>query len=199
MLPATLLLEKNKLDAKYPWLLLLEFILHPGQENETIYRFVRNYQDITFQGHTYTGFNFSLGFIEESTESKIPTVSLVVCNVTQYLQPVLEAEDGAVDSKVRIIVVHSDLLAEDYSELTLEYDVIAPHIEANSISFQLGAPSPFKQRFPRYRYFTDMCPFVFKSARCGYTGAATSCDHRFKDCKSLGNQTRFGGVPGLTS
>ncbi len=41
------------------------------------------------------------------------------------------------------------------------------------------------------------CAFRFKDSRCGYTGAATSCDHTWTDCGTKSNQARFGGFRNL--
>lgn len=198
-LPPNLILAKNSLNCEYPWILLLEFTINPEDENPITHRFARNYEDIQFKGETYKAFNFQVGLIEENVEGKIPTTTVAVSNVTQYLQPALEEYEGCLDASVRIIVVHADLLSEDYSELELEFDVLSPVINANVVSFQLGAPSPLRQRHPLYRYLKDLCPFKFKGILCGYSEEEfNDCNHRFCDCKERENQSRFGGFPGLT-
>lgn len=197
-LPANLIIEKNKLDAKYPWLILLKFAIDEGGPGELIFRFVRNYPDVTFQGNVYTGFNFDLGIISSSIDGKIRETTLSISNVTYLLQADLEELDGAVDAVITVILVHVDNLDEDYSELELIYDVLSTHIGPLSIDFSIGAPSPLLQRFLTQIYFADMCPYdEFKGPRCGYVGAETVCYRRLVDCRALGNSARFGGCPGL--
>jgi len=192
-LPVNLLIEKNKINAQYPWLLLVKFALYEGESNELIYRFVKNFPDITFQGEEYKGFNFDISFIEQSTEGKIPTTSIAVCNVTQYLQGTLEDYEGAVDGKITLTIVHADSLDEDYSELELEFDIVKTSLDGGAIEFELGAPSALRRRFPLHRHLPDKCPYEFGSARCGYTGGDSVCYKRYSDCREKENQVRFGG------
>lgn len=52
--------------------------------------------------------------------------------------------------------------------------------------------SPFPKR--RVSYF---CPFVFKGPQCNYGGAAIVCNKTLTECKSMGNDDSFGGIPSL--
>jgi len=196
-LPANLILAKNSIDCKYPWLLLVKFSLYAGTPEAIEERFVRNFKDIIFQGKEWKGFNFSIGLIEESSDGGIPTTSLAVCNVTQYLQPLLEAHEGFIDATITIIIVHADLLEEDYAELEQTFDVIAPHLDADIVVFQLGAPSLLRRRYPSNRTFSDLCSYKFKDFRCGYSGNDELCNHRLVDCRLKNNSVRFGGSPGM--
>lgn len=201
-LPANLVIEKNKLNAEYPWLILLKFSLYEGQENEVVYYFVRNYHDITFQDHLYQSFSFDLDLIQQSIDGKIHENTLSISNVTIILQETLEKFDGAVDAEITITLVHVDNLTEDFSELELVFDILATHIGPLSIDFILGAPSPLLQRFLTQSYFADFCSYPeFGGPRCGYDldtpGAPAFCHRRFSDCRALENSARFGGSPCL--
>lgn len=197
-LPPNLIIEKNKLDAKYPWLILLKFAIDEGGPGELIFRFIKNYKDVTFQGNLYKNFNFNLGIINSNIDGEIRETALSVSNVTHLLQADLEELNGAVDAVVTVILVHVDNLDEDYSELELIYDILSTHIGPLSIDFSIGAPSPLLQRFLTQIYFADMCTYdEFKGPRCGYVGAETICYRRLVDCRAYGNSARFGGCPGL--
>ena len=45
------------------------------------------------------------------------------------------------------------------------------------------------------RYVSLLCVHAFKGLRCGYSGAATVCDHTMATCQSLANFARYGGWP----
>lgn len=197
-LPENLIIEKNKLNAKYPWLLLLKLAKDEGESYEIVYRFVRDHPDVTFQGELYTGFNFDLGLIQQSIEGRILDTTLSVSGVSVELHAELEALDGAVDFEVTITVVHADNLGEDHSELEWVFDVLATHIGALSIDFTIGAPSPLLQRFLTQVYFADFCSYdEYKGPRCQAVSAFTTCPRRRVDCRARNNSNRFGGCPGL--
>jgi len=200
-LPENLIIEKNKLNAEYPWLILLKFAINEGDSDEIVHRFVRNYHDVSFQGNLYVGFNFDLGLIQQSIDGKIHETGLSVSGVSLELQAELEALDGAVDAEITLTVVHVDNLAEDHSELEWIFDVLATHIGQLSVDFTIGAPSPLLQRFLSQRYFADFCSYdEFGGPRCGYvyqSGDDLFCHRRFADCRAFGNSARFGGCPGL--
>jgi phage-related protein len=65
------------------------------------------------------------------------------------------------------------------------------------VSFTLGAPSPFRVRFPRNRILKDYCRWRFKSTECGYSGGETTCDKTLAQCRLRSNSARFGGFPGV--
>lgn len=46
-----------------------------------------------------------------------------------------------------------------------------------------------------WRTCQTSCPFVFKDADCGYSGAETECDYTLGRCIVLGNGARYGGAP----
>jgi phage-related protein len=117
--------------------------------------------------------------------------------VTQFLKSALEANRGCTASDIVLRIVHVDNLAEDYAELTINYDIVYPRITAKFVEFKLGSPSPLKRRVPTDRFYSDSCRFIFKDARCGYTGAETSCSRIRGRCRELNNEERFGGFPGL--
>ena len=41
------------------------------------------------------------------------------------------------------------------------------------------------------------CQWVFKDARCQYSGVETTCDKTFTACQARSNETRFGGYPSI--
>jgi phage-related protein len=195
VLPAALVLEKNKIATKSAWLILLEITL----TDLTVLRFVRNTEDITFDSDLYSAMPFELDPIEDQLRGQIPTVNLKISNVTRLLQTYLEDLDGGIGSTVKIIVVNSDNLSASYSELELTFEVVGAYSDSSYAVFTLGMPNPLNKRFPLYRYIANHCNWTsrFKGVECGYAGASTTCTGTLTRCRELSNSARFGGFIGM--
>jgi phage-related protein len=195
-LPLALLLEKNKLVATDPWLLLLEITL----PDTSVIRLVANTEDITFSGHTWTAFAFKLGEQGQSDDGKVQNLTIQVANPARALTPYIEAQGGLVGSQVRLMVVHAANLAEDYTALTLNYTIIASQVDEQWATFTLGAENPLRKRFPLYSALPLNCAWVshFKGAECGYAGGDSTCAGTLIACRAKNNSARFGGRPGAT-
>ena len=170
-LPAALIFEKNRLATPSAWIILLEITL----PDSTVLRFARNTEDITFSGDLYTAFPFEIDTVGQSSKGEIPTVRLRVSNVTQLIQPYLEDLDGGIGSVVKITVVNSDHLSENYTELEMTFDVIACNSTSQWVTFTLGAPNPLRQRFPLDQYIAMHCRWRFNRPsgnypECSYSG-----------------------------
>lgn len=194
-LPANLITEKNLMHSPEPWLILLEITL----TDLTVFRLVKNTEDITYDGNTWTHFPFQLSIVESNSDGQIPQVTLKVCNITRLLTPYLESLNGGIDSTIKVIVVNNGLLDEDYSELELEFSVMGCETDAYWVTWTLGMVNPLNRRFPLYRYLAKHCNWVFKGAECGYAGSATTCNRSFDDCIARDNTTNFGGFLGMQS
>ncbi len=193
IIPSTLIREKNKLFTPYPWIVLLDITLAVG----TVLYLCSNNDNVTFQGQVYTAFPFYLDPVGQSSKGEIPTLSLKVCNVTQVIHGYLEDLEGAVGATVALHLVNAGYLSEDFSELDMEFSILSTKADAEWITFTLGAPSPMRKRFPRFRFIALHCNWEFKSYECSYGGTETTCNRTFKRCEELANTARFGGFPGL--
>lgn len=193
-LPLALRIEKNRLVATAPWLLLLDVTL----PDASVIRLVRNTEDVTFGGNLYTAFAFDIDNVRSGGDGRIQGVSLKVANPGRALQPYMEAHDGLVGCGITLRVVHADNLAADYSELTLQWEILSAESAEDWIVFSLGAENPLRRRFPLHVAIPFSCNWTFKGVECGYSGAAASCPRTLAYCRSLGNSVRFGGRPGIT-
>ena len=200
-LPSPLIIEKNKLNAASPWLILLEITLvNPADSEDTsVFRFVRNTENITYDSQEYTAFPFEIEPTKYTSKGEIPTVTLRVSNITRIIQADLETYNGGVGSSVTVTVVHADNLSENYAELEMTFEVVACSTNAQWVVFTLGAPNPLRQRFPLDRYIPTHCCWRFKGVECGYAGEETECNHTYTTCVALGRQQSFGGFLGLRS
>lgn len=195
MLPLALRLAKNQMIGTAPWVLFLDVVL----PNDDVLRLVNNTESLVFGGHTYEPFAFKLNETKSSGGGKIQGVTLRAANPERALQPYLEEYDGLVGCAVTITVVHTDNLAEDYADLTLQWNIVAAQPKADWIDFTLGAENPLRRRFPLHTATPRACNWLFKGAECAYSGSATSCARTLDNCRVLNNSARFGGRPGLVA
>jgi lambda family phage minor tail protein L len=195
VIPYNLIREKNKLftAGENAWLILLDIDLGGG----TVFYLCSNTEDVTFLNRTYTAFPFYLDPARQNSKGEIPTLSLKVCNVTQLIHVYLEDLDGAVGATVTVRVVNAGYLDEDFSELEMDFSILATEADAEWITFPLGAASPLRRRFPPNRFIALHCNWEFKSVECAYAGAETTCDRTWKRCEELNQTSRSGGYPGL--
>lgn len=191
-LPLALRQAKNVFGQASPWLMLLKLTL----PNSTVFRLVPNNEDIVFGGNTYTAFPLEIDLPQESTKGEIPYLSLKVSNVTRVLQGHLEALNGASGSLVEIIIVNTANLTENYSELTMNFEVLSSSYNSQWIIFKCGASNPLRRRLLD-KYFATSCIWQFKSVECAYAGADLTCDRTLTACRAKDNNLRFGGFPGL--
>jgi len=201
-LPASLIVEKNKLHSTDPWLILLEITL----PDTTVFRLVRNTEDVVFIGNTYTAFPFELSMVEANATGQIPQVTLKVCNITRLLTPHLESQDGGLNSTVTVTVVNTALLSEDYSELDMDFTVMGCEADAIWVTWTLGMANPLNRRFPLYRFLANHCAWTFtgglavgENVECAYVGAFTTCNRTLAECVARSNTARFGGFLGMQS
>lgn len=197
-LPTSLIAKKNLRSTTSCWLPFLDITL----PDDTEFHLVRNNEDLVRGGTggiLYTAMNFSLEMMTESSKGDIPTLTLHVTNVTRLLESKLEEFDGGIGSMVKITIVNSDLLDEDYTELEMEYEVLSCITTNSRVSFGLGSPSLLRQQFPSRKFTALHCAFIFQGVECGYEGTQATCEKTLAACRDYGNTTRFGGFPGMRS
>jgi phage-related protein len=187
--------EKNKLVSNHVWLLLLE-IIYPG---ETPIRVCYNTENITWDGETWYAYPFELGDLSESKEGEIPTVSLGVWDIDRKITPIIDQYDGGIGAEANIYIVHSDHLDLSDPELHEPFEIIDVSIDhMNKINFNLGAENLTNYRSPPDIFLKGHCRYKeFKGPYCKYSGSEETCDRTFIQCREYGNQTNFGGFPGL--
>lgn len=188
------MLEKSLLSSEGVWLLLLEVAI-PGAEEPL--RLVRNNEDISWAGHTWTAFNFKLGEITEDNKGKPPSVPLQVSNVTQDFQAYVEEHNGLTGTTVTLRVVHSEHLNNTAPELEEVFNVQSTTCDSKWITFYLGSERSILVRFPFRRVLKNFCAWrdYYKGIECGYAGPMAECDGTLQSCRDRGNARRYGGEP----
>ena len=89
--------------------------------------------------------------------------------MTSLIQSKLQELNGGNGSTVRMIIVNSNLLAENFSDLEMNFEVLAASSSAQWVEFVLGAPSPLRQQFPPNKFTALHCSWRFESAECDYS------------------------------
>jgi len=194
-LPLALRQAKNTFGQDSPWLPLVVLTL-PAPDS-TVFRVVPNTDDVVFQGNTYTAFPVQIELPKESSKGEIPVISLMVSNVTRVLQGHLETLNGGLGATVQLIIVNTAHLAEDYAELTMDFEVLSSECTAQWVTLKCGAANPLRRRYPLNTFIAEHCMWQFKGAECAYTGADTTCDRTITACQGKANTAHFGGFPGL--
>lgn len=192
------IIDKNKVSSTNVFLILLEVEVRDsaGALVETL-RVVKNSADIVFQGNTYTAANFELDIKLEATQE--PSITLEVHDETRQLAQYIDAYDGLVRNKIRVMIVNSGSLNSP-ADIDEEMIVLTSSLSSYTARFELGVESSLGLRFPNYRQFKDRCFKTFKGPRCQYAGAATTCDYTregVNGCKAKNNEINFGGFPGI--
>jgi len=190
------MLEKSQLSSDGVWLLLVEVAI---PDSDQPLRLVRNNEDIVWEGHTWTAFNFKLGDITEDHKGRPQSVPLQVSNVTQSVQAFVEENNGLTGMAVILRVVHSEHLANAAPELEEIFTVESTTCDSQWITFYLGCEISIQRRFPPRRVLKHFCAWrdQYKGIECGYNGSLPECDGTLQSCRERGNATRYGGEPSI--
>jgi phage-related protein len=193
--------DKNSIDSQTPWLICLEVDLidfDTGASFGTGY-FVRNTEDLVFNGNTYIKTSFDINVKNDAGGQ--PSVTITINDYTGTFQSYMQQYGGGVGSNCRIIVVNSGNL--DAGIEVIEYFKIVGASANNYVAtLTLGAENSLSIIFPRRRQFHGRCGWRYMSAECGYVGALTTCDLSLagpNGCEAHLNQARYGGFPGINS
>ena len=128
--------------------------------------------------------NFKLEATKYTSTGEIPTLTLRVNNISRLIQPILEELNGTVGSTVKITVVNTKFLKDNYTELEETFDVLSATSDTKWVSFILGGKNLLRQRCPLYRYLANHCRWDFDTD----TLSSIECNYRV-DGDSLGKTT----------
>ncbi len=191
-------IEKNKLAADGVWLVLLEIII--PVLNETL-RLVRNTDNITWRGYTWTAFPFVPDDINEDSKGELQTLAIKVSNVTRTVQYYLEQGDGGIGASVKLYVIHSKHLELAQAEFEETFEITSTSADAHWVTFSLGPGYPLMARRPERRILKNFCQFVYGGTECAVSAAVKleypSCNKSLADCRKRGNSVRYGGEPSI--
>lgn len=196
----TAIVEKNRLTSNGVFLLLLD-IYRPYHEGQPPLRLVFNNENIVWNTIQYIAYPFSLSSFNETKTGELPSVSLGIKDIQRIVIPYLDSYGGGTGSKVTISIINSLLLDETVPFISYTFDIIKCEVDSNcKVVFTLGCEDLSQYRSPIDRFLKQHCRYkLFKGPLCKFVGEATTCNRTYTQCKSLGNQTNFGGFLGIGS
>ena len=162
-LPAELILKKNALNVKGPWIWLFELAV----DDSTTWRISSYTENITWNSLPWIGTACGIEVITDDLSGRFDTVSLTIANVNQEVSAYVEA-DTIVGRGVTVRLVHSEHLSVVTNVPTFHWRVNAADITAEGVTFELGFEDLLSINFPWQRFFRDHCRHVFKDAYCAY-------------------------------
>lgn len=193
--------EKNKLhNGESLFFIALEIAI-PGVLDPI--RVVSDNQDMTWRGATWVAFPFDLDEIRD-IPGEAPSVNLKVGNASRQMEAYVHNHDaytktyGYAPVTCKIFVVNSLDLASGEPLVEHNFILLQPKASPEWVTFSLGASNPWNKRYPQARMIPS-CRWVFKSAQCGYSGVAGTCDKTLARCRELANSARWGGSYGTVS
>ena len=174
------------------WVWLLEIVI-----GEDTFRLAMNNEAVTLGGNTYNPYSFTIEPVTESLKGDLPKIMLNVSNVGRYLEPYLHANAGGIGGVVTLRIAYVLGLVVYTVGIEETFNIAETRSDANYVYFTLAVTDPLTRRFPRDKYVATMCRHRFKGPLCRYEGAETTCDRTLVQCEAYGNQTQYGGSPGV--
>lgn len=151
--------------------------------------YVNDNQDLTWNGHTYEAFPFTLGTISSGGEGERPQTSIKLSNVDGSALLLIEALAEQSNVPVVIKMVRH---GQNSADITLDFTLGGLTYTEKDIDLVLGPETKYSKTCPSCNYNTP-CQWEFKDFRCRYSGNLTSCNHTEADCMARNNITRYGG------
>lgn len=193
-LPAALIIEKNRLASPYPWIPLVHFAF-PSPVGDIW--LAGNLSDVTYGGQEYTAFDIAVQLPDSNVKPSIPECQIVVANQSRVFEGMVIDSGGGVDTTVTIVIVNTNNLGESYAALTWTFVVLQAKCNSSQVIMDCSLYSPLDRKFPPDRFYGSTCRYkYFKGAECKETEGSV-CDRSLAQCRLYGNQTNFGGFPGI--
>lgn len=195
------IIDKNSESTDAVFLVLVEIII----PDTPIVRIVSNTENISWGGYTWINFPFEFADVSENTTGEVSQYQIKISNVNRTIERYLQTYDlylkqngidgNEIECIIRVVNSNDLLNPEPVSEYRSLLE--QPTSNAQWATFKLSSKNPFQKQFPPRTIRKNFCSFKFKSAECGYTGSATTCDNTLVTCRSYNNSHRFGGFPGV--
>lgn len=197
-LPTSLVQELHKIASDGSVVYLAEInVYESGVLSETI-RLARNYDDVTWNGQTWTKSWFEIETISESSTGEIPELFIYTSNIGGLMEEEVLAHNDFQDSTCTLYFVNSNCLDETTAAFSATFNIMKPVCNNETVGLKLSVDNPYLQAYPFWRLHGSLCQYqTFKGDRCGYSGAITTCNRTLAACIAMSNQTRFGGALSL--
>lgn len=164
-LPASLILEKNKLESTSPWLTLFTITIN----DTTKVRYIDYPEDIVFNGKTYVPFPIKFDAIREDSKAGLFDITMIISNVSKVIQGFLDNNELR-GNKCNIKIVHKDFLGDSTAVIKERFEIVSWRSNDREVTFTLGSLSLLGSQFPSSRMLADHCRHIYRGldGDCAY-------------------------------
>lgn len=184
---ADLIVEKNQLYSKNPWIALLLVDV----DGSDYWRLAAYPEDVTWNSETWTACPIYLENISEAASGRLEGLNVHVANVNQAVSAYVE-NNSLLGNDVTIYFVnkaHLDVTS-DVPEYTYRINRIST---TDTVAlFELGHNDLMRLQWPWQRFVRDRCRFRYRGARCTYPNDEFSYISQ-QDLKVGGDVVKYGG------
>lgn len=193
VLPAELVLEKNKLFTSGAFIELLEIQMRSGQT----LRIANNNEDVSWGNYTWSRFRFEPGDQSEGDDGESKSVTVKVSNLAGMVQSEVETAVNYLIGDTAIYrLVHANH-PDKAPAIIGHFDIMETAADDEWMTFELGVENFYLNAFPRNTYRRNVCRYQpHQTDVCGYV-ASSSCDRSFATCITLGKTAVYGGQPAI--
>ena len=165
--------------------------------------------DLWYDGDRYSALGMDIGDVRFELTPEVDSVKIRLPNIENMFTPyVLDTDPRGTHVTIRLAALSQE--ADDRLPLAtilsagiiFAGEIDETEMDARQVVFDIASPFVrWRRRLPKRKY-QPSCPLEFKSARCGYSGAATWCDQSYARCLELSNSANYRGyrfVPSLAN
>ena len=195
-IPADIILEKNKLYSSEAFVELLEWQI---SETSATVRIANYNENIVWDGYTWTRFRFDGGGEQDTGGDSAETITVKVSAVDKVIQGYLETlTNGGIGDTVIYRRVHTSNLSLG-AALSATFEIVDIDAGPSSewVTFTLGQENFFLSQFPANVFRRNVCRYrPTLTAVCSYVNNVL-CNRTFAACVHFGQESVFGGQPGI--
>ncbi len=180
--------------------ILLTLIINNAEQD--IIRIIENdtLSSFEFGGNTYVAAMVRRGQIESRMEGGPQKVNIKISNINQAYSSIIANEGDVLTNSTCVVeeVIFDD---EDNTigDAINVFEGYVNNVKLTETEFSFDVErilGGYSTQSPNTTYDVN-CQWVFKDARCQYSGGESTCDKTFSACQARANETRFGGYPSI--
>lgn len=169
---------------------------------DTIYRYVKNTSNTTWNGSAWTKRAIDLDVVRQSADgvAKEARIQINDLSTEDTLSERIDECQGLIGESVSICYVHSCFLSSTAAVINEDYRINECSKGQQWAMFSLIVPDAEPMSFPRRKYDNLHCQWQYKAtATCQMATDSTylTCDHTLGDCIDRDNVEHFGSYPGI--
>lgn len=150
---------------------------------------------VTYDGDEYTSIKVLRAAISDTTESRLPELTVTVLDYNRALSTFIDAND-VLNAKVTLTIIREDLLSDTTQAITRVFRLrqIAFAEGPSRVIATLGAPTLFSRQFPNLLYNRTRCHNEFHN-RFVHDGVTNNCSYPSDEFEWVGVIKQVGQTP----